>query len=83
MRFQTLAAVRFGYGFSPRAAAPVGPAEVLASLLGPDQMAERYPLIGPQDGARMLADFARLMRAERVGVAGAGSAGSGISDRPA
>lgn len=52
----TLAAIRFGYG--PPRAAMGGPADMLAALAGPDEMAARHPTFGFAEALPVLAQAA-------------------------
>ncbi len=74
MQFSTIAAMRFGYGLSPLSRGAQDPAALLAGLREPDALAARYPVITPGEGARMLASFAPLKRAERANEPGAAEA---------
>ncbi|WP_376877478.1 DUF1800 family protein [Albirhodobacter sp. R86504] len=67
MEFSTIAAARFGYGPSPYMPTPANAADYLTALRGGDAMAERFPIFNEGDGARMLAQYAPLSRAEREG----------------
>lgn len=71
MEFSTLAPVRFGFGLSPRQAAPATPDEILAALRGPDLMARRWPELTTPEALQMRAEFLRLRKAEAQNVPGA------------
>lgn len=63
MNFETVASVRFGFGFSPRMAPPADGAAILAALRGADHLAERWPGIGTTEALEVAAQFHDLKKA--------------------
>jgi len=69
-RFQTFAAIRYGYGLSPDVAAPDSVQEMLTLLAGPDEMATRFPIAHfPQraEQERVLGELRKARRKKRPG----------------
>lgn len=63
MDFGTIAAVRFGFGLSPRMAPPADAGVVMAALRGADQLQERWPGIGTAEALEIAAQFHDLKKA--------------------
>ena len=61
----TLAAIRFGYGLSPRVMAPQSVSEMMGLLRGPDRMAGRFPIPGPMEAQPTEAAWRDQQRARR------------------
>ncbi|MFT4716590.1 MAG: hypothetical protein ACI861_000269 [Paracoccaceae bacterium] len=61
----TLAAIRYGYGLSPHILPPNSTDEMLAKLIGPDEIAERLPIVGFTIRAEEEAAMGLLRRAKR------------------
>ncbi|MDF1872177.1 DUF1800 domain-containing protein [Vannielia sp.] len=62
-----IAAIRFGYGLSPRLAAPESAAAMVAALSGPDTMARTYPIPTIMKFAPQVARIQALQKAKKEG----------------
>ena len=69
--FQTVAAIRYGYGLSPSVAAPKSVAEMLGQLRGPDYLAQTLPIVPFNRRAEEEVAMGKLRRARRKDEAGA------------
>jgi len=69
--FQTIAAIRFGYGLSPVIKAPVSTSVMLERLAGPDAMALHYPIASFKKRAEEERALGFLRKARRAKKAGA------------
>ena len=67
-----LAEIRFGYGLSPRTAAPVSVADMLARLSGPDLNARAFPIPDLKAAGALSAERRRLLRAQKTQAGQAG-----------
>lgn len=63
MNFAQSAAIRFGFGPSPRQASPAAAEDILAALTGPDRLRARFPIIAGQAAQQMVKDYLDLRRA--------------------
>ncbi|MGO4851465.1 DUF1800 domain-containing protein [Phaeovulum sp. W22_SRMD_FR3] len=63
MDYAQIAAIRFGYGPSPRQASPGSAADILAVLTGKDRLGQRYPIISGPAAQKMVKDYLDLRRA--------------------
>ncbi|MFS4439249.1 DUF1800 domain-containing protein [Paracoccaceae bacterium GXU_MW_L88] len=63
--FETVAAIRFGYGFAPDRGGATRPEDLLADLAGPDEMAARYPSVDTKRALRMYRRAQALSQARR------------------
>ena len=73
-RFETFAAIRYGFGLSPDIAQPDSIATMLARLGGPDVMAEKFPIVHFAQRAEEEAALGELRKARRENKPGADEA---------
>jgi uncharacterized protein (DUF1800 family) len=63
MDYAQAAAIRFGYGPSPRRASPASAAEILTALQAPDRLRRDFPIISGAPAQQMVKNYLDLRRA--------------------